>query len=101
MPVHIPLSCACSHNARDVSRAWLYVGNDLARVLNWGGSLGSYASHRARDMLRAVSQSTVALLDRWNVSIQPTVRLLDCTAVNLAAKLFHIQKKLCWTVVMA
>ena len=57
-------------------------GNDLARVLNWGGSMGSYASHRARDMLRAVNQSTVALLDRWNVSIQPTVRCLcHCTAV--------------------
>ncbi len=53
---------------------WLRAGNDLARVLHWGGSMGGYASYSARDMLRAVNQSTVALLDRWNVSIQPTVR---------------------------
>jgi len=52
----------------------LAAGNDLARVLHWGGSMGGYASYSARDMLRAVNQSTVALLDRWNVSIQPTVR---------------------------
>ena len=52
----------------------LGAGNDLARVLHWGGSMGAYASYSARDMLRAVNQSTVALLDRWNVSIQPTVR---------------------------
>ena len=52
----------------------MHAGNDLARCLNWCGSMGSYASHNARDMLRAVNHSTVALLDRWNVSIQPTVR---------------------------
>ena len=52
----------------------VHAGNDLARVLHWGGSMGAYASYSARDMLRAVNQSTVALLDRWNVSIQPTVR---------------------------
>ncbi len=38
--------------------------------------MGSYASHSARDMLHAVNQSTVALLDRWNVSIAPKVRRL-------------------------
>ena len=54
--------------------AFLRAGNDLARVLHWGGSMAGYASYSARDMLRAVNQSTVALLDRWNVSIQPTVR---------------------------
>ena len=60
--------CAC-----EVARCPC-AGNDLARCLNWGGSMGSYASHSARDMLRAVNQSTVALLDRWNVSIAPTAR---------------------------
>ena len=38
--------------------------------------MGSYASHSARDMMHAVNQSTIALLDRWNVSIAPTVRRL-------------------------
>ena len=64
-------------SAESVER--LSAGNDLARVLHWGGSMGSYASYSARDMLRAVNQSTVALLDRWNVNIQPTVHgLFTC-----------------------
>ena len=52
----------------------LDAGNDLARVLNWGGNLGAALQGTGLvQLLHAVYQSTPALLDRWDVSVQPTV----------------------------
>ena len=44
-------------------------------MLNWGGSLGA-ALHGTGlvQLLLAVYQATPALLDRWDVRVQPTVR---------------------------
>ena len=51
-------------------------GNDLARVLNWGGSLcATLAGCGLQELLQAVHHSTPAPFDRWDVRIQPTVRL--------------------------
>ncbi|KAK9785856.1 hypothetical protein WJX73_007544 [Symbiochloris irregularis] len=48
----------------------LGTGNDLARCLNWGGSAAF--SHRSLSTtLHDVEHATIALLDRWKVSIEP------------------------------
>lgn len=50
----------------------LGTGNDLARVLNWGGSLGAALKGGGlQELLQAVLHSTPALFDRWDVRIQP------------------------------
>ncbi|KAM0060454.1 putative diacylglycerol kinase (ATP) [Helianthus debilis subsp. tardiflorus] len=44
-------------------------GNDLARVLNWGGGLGSVEKHGGLCMmLQHVEHAAVTVLDRWKVS---------------------------------
>ena len=51
-------------------------GNDLARVLNWGGSLGAALKGGGlQELLQAVLHSTPALFDRWDVRIQPKVSI--------------------------
>ncbi|KAL4566481.1 hypothetical protein LXL04_030596 [Taraxacum kok-saghyz] len=45
-------------------------GNDLARVLNWGGGLSSVEKHGGLcTMLHDIEHSAVTILDRWKVSI--------------------------------
>ena len=50
-------------------------GNDLARCLNWGGGL--YALREGGLPLRCAtwSTATVALLDRWQVSISHSLHM--------------------------
>ncbi|KAK9817740.1 hypothetical protein WJX72_001471 [[Myrmecia] bisecta] len=49
----------------------LGTGNDLARCLNWGSGLHEFQHSGMSAILKEVEQATVALLDRWTVSIQP------------------------------
>ncbi|KAI3673365.1 hypothetical protein L6452_39483 [Arctium lappa] len=45
-------------------------GNDLARVLGWGGGLGSVERHGGLcTMLHDIEHAAVTILDRWKVSI--------------------------------
>ncbi|KAL7599008.1 hypothetical protein Lser_V15G21635 [Lactuca serriola] len=45
-------------------------GNDLARVLGWGGGLGSVEKHGGLcTMLQDIEHAAVTILDRWKVSI--------------------------------
>lgn len=46
-------------------------GNDLARCLNWGGGLGAWQPSGLASVLHDVETAIVALLDRWNISIEP------------------------------
>jgi hypothetical protein len=49
----------------------LGTGNDLARVLGWGGGYGVWRTHGAGGMLTEVLHATPAMLDRWSVEIEP------------------------------
>nr|XP_043607057.1 diacylglycerol kinase 1-like [Erigeron canadensis]XP_043607058.1 diacylglycerol kinase 1-like [Erigeron canadensis] len=45
-------------------------GNDLARVLGWGGGLGSVEKHGGLcTMLQDIDHAAVTILDRWKISI--------------------------------
>jgi len=45
-------------------------GNDLARVLNWGGGLGSVERQGGLStVLQNIEHAAVTVLDRWKVSI--------------------------------
>jgi diacylglycerol kinase (ATP) len=45
-------------------------GNDLARVLSWGGGLGSVERHGGLcTVLHHIEHSAVTILDRWKVAI--------------------------------
>lgn len=45
-------------------------GNDLARVLNWGGGLGSVERQGGLcTMLHHIEHAAVTILDRWKISI--------------------------------
>ena len=46
----------------------LGTGNDLARCLGWGAGYGSWRQEGAAGALDAVSQASIALLDRWNLT---------------------------------
>ena len=46
----------------------LGTGNDLSRVLGWGGG---YAGGSIRDILQDVTKSFPVFLDRWNVTLAP------------------------------
>ncbi|KAL0033148.1 hypothetical protein WJX79_005638 [Trebouxia sp. C0005] len=74
------LSCIDSIQASIGNEDWvppaiallpLGTGNDLARCLNWGGGLGAFHSRGLTAVLQDIEQSTVALLDRWDIKIQP------------------------------
>ncbi|DBB13812.1 TPA: hypothetical protein ACH3X3_000808 [Trebouxia sp. C0006] len=74
------LSCIDSIQASIGNEDWvppaiallpLGTGNDLARCLNWGGGLGAFHSRGLSAVLQDIEQSTVALLDRWDIKIQP------------------------------
>lgn len=45
----------------------LGTGNDLARCLGWSGSYKTWRSGGPAGMMRAVSEATTVLMDRWNV----------------------------------
>eukprot|EP00043_Microstomoeca_roanoka_P015699 m.157587 g.157587 ORF g.157587 m.157587 type:complete len:1060 (+) comp16311_c3_seq1:114-3293(+) len=49
----------------------LGTGNDLARVLGWGGAYSSAKLQDLSDYLDAVAKAKVSLLDRWSVRIVP------------------------------
>ncbi|EGD77063.1 hypothetical protein PTSG_07403 [Salpingoeca rosetta] len=49
----------------------LGTGNDLARVLGWGGAYNSPHPRDLSDYLDAVEKSKVSILDRWSVRIVP------------------------------
>lgn len=45
-------------------------GNDLARVLSWGGGLGSVERQGGLcTLLHDIEQAAVTILDRWKVSV--------------------------------
>ena len=50
-------------------------GNDLARCLNWGGGLYALREGGLPAALRDVEHATVALLDRWQVSISHSLHM--------------------------
>jgi diacylglycerol kinase (ATP) len=49
----------------------LGTGNDLARVLNWGGGLSGFQQRGLSAVLQDIEQSTLTLLDRWSITIEP------------------------------
>lgn len=49
----------------------LGTGNDLSRVLRWGGGLSSVDSQGGlSSVLQDIDRAAVTMLDRWNVSIK-------------------------------
>ena len=55
----------------EVALVPLGTGNDLSRVLGWGGSLS--ASLNAKEFLRKVEAATPHTLDRWEMQYTPAV----------------------------
>ena len=57
----------------------LGTGNDLSRVLRWGGGLSSFNSQGGlSSMLQDIDCAAVTMLDRWNVSISEDNRSNPC-----------------------
>lgn len=53
-------------------------GNDLARVLSWGGGLGSIERQGGLStLLHHIEYAAVTMLDRWKVSFRPQKGKLD------------------------
>ncbi|KAK1271877.1 Diacylglycerol kinase 2 [Acorus gramineus] len=51
----------------------LGTGNDLSRILQWGGGLSSVGGHGGLGaLLQDIDHAAVTMLDRWNVSITET-----------------------------
>ena len=48
-------------------------GNDLARCLNWGGSIAQLQQQPLPGLLEEVAVAVPTLLDRWDVRITPEV----------------------------
>jgi hypothetical protein len=57
-------------------------GNDLARCLNWGGGLYAMREKGLPAVLRDIEHTTVALLDRWEVTITRTQAEKQSLAAN-------------------
>ncbi|KAH8507710.1 hypothetical protein H0E87_010030 [Populus deltoides] len=48
----------------------LGTGNDLSRVLQWGGGFSKFDGHGLSTLLQDIDQAAVTMLDRWKVNIK-------------------------------
>lgn len=46
---------------------FLYLGNDLARCLRWGGG---YEGESIPKLLEKLARSDIVMMDRWNITIE-------------------------------
>ena len=71
---NLPWLLCLSPNFRSpLPTPFLRSGNDLARCLNWGGSIAQLQQQPLPGLLEEVAVAVPTLLDRWDVRITPEV----------------------------